>query len=171
MKKIIFIAFCGVWLTACSKEKVVFEKTVDLKNATWTYADTLDFAFDIADTMALYDMTLQIRHRADYGFQNIYVQIFTKFPTGERIAQPLNFDLADATGKWLGKGSGASREFEVNIQENAFFNQAGRHVVTLAQFMRSESLAGIERIRFKLVDKNARRDLAAEEKRQPKRRN
>ena len=150
--------------TACKKEKILFEKEYPCQNATWQHKDTLDFAFDIADTMALYDIVLTIKHRTDYSYQNIYTKIFTKFPAGERSNQQINVDLADNTGKWNGIGSGSTRTYDVDIQQNAFFNQAGKHVITLEQFMRTEDLAGIESIALRLVDKQAKRDLEKEAK-------
>ncbi len=162
MKNIIFATFgfaIVLLLTACGKEKTIFEKEYPIQNSAWTYADTLNFAFDIADTTALYDIVVHIKHRADYGFQNLYTRIHTKFPTGERRTQTLNFDLADNTGQWNGKKSGSSRDFEVKIQQNAFFNQVGQHVITLEQLMRKESLEGIERIQLEVIDKGEKRKL------------
>jgi gliding motility-associated lipoprotein GldH len=150
--------------TACNKEEILFEKEYPCQNGTWQHKDTLDFAFDIADTMALYDIVLTVKHRTDYAYQNIYTQIFTKFPAGERTKQLVNIDLADNTGKWNGTGSGKTREYDVDIQQNAFFNQAGKHVITLEQFMRTESLAGIESVALRLVDKQVKRDLEKEAK-------
>jgi gliding motility-associated lipoprotein GldH len=167
MKNNIFVAlFLAITflLTACGKEKIVFEKEYPIPNSAWTYADTLDFAFDIVDTMALYDIVVHIKHRSDYGFQNLYTRISTKFPTGDRRSQTLNFDLADNTGIWMGKKSGDNRGFEVKIQENAFFNQTGQHVITLEQMMRVSSLSGIERMGLQVIDKGEKRKLGEENK-------
>ena len=159
----LFLAFTFL-LTACGKEKIIFEKEYPIPNSAWTYADTLNFAFDIVDTMALYDIVVHIKHRSDYGFQNLYTRISTKFPTGDRRSQTLNFDLADNTGKWNGEGSGKTRSYSVDIQQNAFFNQAGKHIITLEQFMRTEALASIESVSLRIVDKQAKRDLTKESK-------
>lgn len=150
------------FLTSCGKEKVIFEKDYTLKNDAWTYADTLNFAFDITDTMAIYDIVLTVEHTPQYAMQNIYTNIYTKFPKGERIKQTLSIDLADNTGTWQGKCSGSSCDFNIKIQENAFFNILGPHVITLEQFMRVESLAGIKNIGLKIVDMGKKRDLNAE---------
>ena len=144
-------------LAACGKEKTVFDKEYTIQNSAWAYADTLNFAFDIADTTALYDIVVHIKHRPDYGFQNLYTRIHTKFPTGERRSQILNFDLADNTGKWIGQKSGSLRNFEVKIQENAFFNQVGQHIITLEQLMRKEPLMGIESINLEVINKGDKR--------------
>jgi gliding motility-associated lipoprotein GldH len=156
------------FLTACDKENIAFEKNYPLKNEAWSYSDTLNFSFSIADTMALYDIRLAIKHRQDYRFQNLYTQIYTAFPTGERTQQILNFDLAENSGKWLGERSGDYALFEVNIQENAFFNKMGDYTLTLEQFMRQDSLSGIAEIQLKLIQKEGKRDLEAEKKRKTK---
>ncbi|MDZ7879011.1 MAG: gliding motility lipoprotein GldH [Saprospiraceae bacterium] len=150
--------------SACNKEKILFEKEYAWQDATWRHSDTLNFAFDIADTMALYDIVLTVKHNTDYPYQNIYSQIFTKFPTGERSKQLINVDLADNTGKWNGESSGKTRSYSVDIQQNAFFNQTGKHVITLEQFMRTDDLARIESVALRIVDKQAKRDLTKESK-------
>jgi gliding motility-associated lipoprotein GldH len=163
----LFIAVASVIAcvsTACKKEKILFEKEYVCKDANWRQSDTLNFAFDIADTMALYDIVLTVKHRTDYAFQNIYTQVATQFPTGQRPKQLINVDLADNTGTWNGTGSGKTRSYDVDIQQNAFFNQQGKHIITLEQFMRTDALAGIESIALRLVDKQAKRDLEKEKK-------
>ena len=160
MKNIIFATFLLstiFLLTACGKEKVIFEKEYPIQNSAWTYADTLSFAFNIADTTALYDIVVHIKHRSDYGFQNLYTRIHTTFPTGERRSQVLNFDLADNTGKWIGEKNGDYRDFVVKIQDNAFFNKIGQHVITLEQLMRKESLVGFKSIGLEVIEKEEKR--------------
>ena len=164
---VLFFFTITLLLTACGKEKTVFEKEYPIPNSAWTYADTLNFAFDIADTMALYDIVIHIKHRADYGFQNLYTRISTQFPSGDRRNQTLNFDLADNTGKWIGQKSGDNRDFEVKIQENAFFNQTGQHVITLEQMMRVSSLSGIERVGLQVIDTGEKRKLGEEKEAKP----
>jgi gliding motility-associated lipoprotein GldH len=144
--------FCLVF--GCGKkEDIVFEKKHDFQKQEWAYADSLNFTFDIADTATLYDIVLDIGHRTDFPYQNLYTQIGLNFPTGQRAQQLVNIDLADNTGKWFGEGSGDLRHYEVNIQTNAFFNQIGKHSYTLTQFMRSDILRGVESLAFKLIKK------------------
>ena len=164
--KKLFYPFIGLVLClilpSCGKEKIVFEKQYELKNAQWTYSDTLNFSFNITDTMAIYDIVLAVKHTPQYSMQNIYTNIYTQFPTGERIKQLLNIDLADNTGKWESNCNSTECDFEIPIQPNAFFNQAGQHIITLEQYMRTDSLQGIKSIALKLIDKGIKRNLAAE---------
>lgn len=163
LKNLLFILWATpltIFFIACGKERTIFEKSYDIQNHQWTYNDTLDFTFDIADTMSIYDIVLSIRHTPQYPMQNIYMNIYTKFPSGERIKQLLNIDLADNTGKWEGKCSSSECLFEIPIQSNAFFNATGKHTITLEQYMRVENLAGINNIALKIVDKAEKRNLS-----------
>jgi gliding motility-associated lipoprotein GldH len=162
IKNICFFCLLLLLSTSCTKEKIIFEKKYDLKNGQWAYTDTLDFSFNITDTMAVYDIVLAIKHTPQYATQNLYLNIATKFPTNERPVQLLNLDLADKTGKWEGKCSSSECDFEIPIQPNAFFNAAGQYTITLEQYMREENLKGINSIALKLVDKNQKRDLDVE---------
>ena len=154
----------SIVLVSCGKEKVIFEKKYDIKNSQWAYSDTLDFAFNITDTMEIYDIVLKLKHTPQYPMQNLYTNIYTKFPSGERIKQLLNIDLADNTGKWEGDCSSSECTFEMAIQPNAFFNKTGQHTITLEQYMRTDNLAGINSIELKIVDKGIKRDLNAVKK-------
>ena len=160
VKKLFYSFFALVLcllLYACSKKKVLFEKQYDLKSSQWTYSDTLNFNFNITDTLAIYDIVLAIKHTPQYALQNIYTNIYTKFPSGERVKQLLNIDLADNTGKWESTCNSSECDFEIPIQPNAFFNQAGQHTITLEQYMRKDSLANIKSISLKIVEKDIKR--------------
>ena len=142
--------------TGC-KNGNVYEKAYTINGNGWRYRDTLNFGFDIRDTGEIYDIVLSIRHRTTYPLQNLYMNIYTAFPGGQRIKQLLNIDLADQTGKWNGKVSGGTCNFETAIQENAFFNAAGKHLITLEPFMRMDSLPGIEQVGLRVVDTGKRK--------------
>ncbi|NJN34220.1 MAG: gliding motility lipoprotein GldH [Saprospiraceae bacterium] len=135
-----------------------------MKEGTWSYRDTLDFAFEIADTNQIYDIVLVIKHTPQYPYQNLYTNIYTKFPSGERVKQLLSLDLADNSGKWLGECGRSGCQFELAIQENAFFNVQGQHVITLEQYLRTDQLKGIENISLKIVEKGAKRSKTPSEK-------
>ncbi len=162
--KYLFISFLFLspLLISCGKEKVIFEKKYNLEKGQWIYSDTLNFQFEIKDTMEIYDIVLSVKHTPQYPLQNLYTNIYTKFPSGERIKQLLNIDLADNSGKWNGECSGSECNFEIPIQPSAFFNGIGTHTITLEQFTRNEPLLGINSIELKLVDKGIKRDLTGE---------
>jgi gliding motility-associated lipoprotein GldH len=162
MRNLIFkFSISIILLSACGKPSLC-DKKYDLPQQTWVYQDTLNFAFEVKDTMALYDMVLNINHRSDYAYRNIYTKIYTQFPDNQRIQQVLSLDLSEPNGKSVGKCSGDKCLVTVVLQPDAFFNKVGKYELTLAQFMRADSLKGIENIAFRVTDTGKKRDLAAE---------
>ncbi|HQU60535.1 MAG TPA: gliding motility lipoprotein GldH [Saprospiraceae bacterium] len=134
-----------------------FEKVYEMEAEQWPYADTLDFTFNIEDTSAIYNLYLEVGHSTSYGFQNLYTQVYTRFPSGERIKELLSLELAGKGGTWLGDCGKDYCTLRIPIQEGAFFNQAGNYTITLQQYMRVDPVAGVRSIAFKLEDTGQRR--------------
>jgi gliding motility-associated lipoprotein GldH len=147
----------AVGFTACDKD-FLLDKKIEISQKGWAYKDTLNFDFDIKDTMKIYNLYLEIEHGELYPYQNLYVMTHTRFPNGIRAAQRINIDLAQKTGKWLGKNSGNTFTHRVDLQEGAYFNEAGNYTLTLAQHMRNDSLADIKSIRFVMEQTTQTRD-------------
>jgi gliding motility-associated lipoprotein GldH len=72
----------------------------------------------------------------------------TKFPNGLRPAQRLNVDLAEKSGQWRGNKSGNTWTHRVDLQEGAYFSQAGKYTLTISQYMREDSLPHLNTMRF-----------------------
>ena len=153
----IILLLVSVLVFGSCGESRLYDKKQAILNETWTYKDTLNFDFEIADTFKIYNLYVDIEHSENYPFQNIYLMTHTKFPSGERPAQRINVDLANSAGSWLGKKSGKNFTHRIDLQENAYFNKAGKYTLTLAQFMRQDSLP-ISSIRFGVEDTKQTRD-------------
>jgi gliding motility-associated lipoprotein GldH len=156
------IAFSLLVLTiftffACNNEHFLYDKKCDIANAHWSYSDTLNFDFEIKDTFKIYNLYMEVEHPDNYSFQNLYVMTHTKFPSGERPSQRINVDLAANNGEWLGKKSGTNFTHRIDLQQNAYFNVSGKYQLTLAQFMRVDSLP-IKSIRFFVEETKQTRD-------------
>jgi gliding motility-associated lipoprotein GldH len=150
---LLLIALLVLLTTFACKENFYFESDKVLKADQWSYQDSLDFTFTIADTSNLYNIYLDITHSTEYPYQNIYLQITTQYPSGERIKERLPIDFADKTGRWYGNCDSEWCKLRVNLQGNAFFNSPGKHTITLEQNMRVESLSGVRELSLKLEDK------------------
>ncbi len=135
---VLMIVSCG--------PNVLYEESRSIPGAEWTYRDTLDFAFTVTDTAALYNMYVVFGHAASFPSQNIYTKLYTRFPDGKRLSKLKSFDLYDARGATLGKCSGGSCEVRRLLQDNAYFNRPGEYVITLEQFMRRDSIPGLESV-------------------------
>lgn len=150
LTSIIFIGFI-IFFSSC-KEKYSFDKKYDIANQSWKYIDTLNFDFEIKDSMKIYNLYLEVTHGDSYPYQNLYMMTHTKFPNGMRPSQLLNIDLAEKTGKWQGEKSGDNWTQKVDLQKGAFFNQVGKYTLTLSQYMRQDSLPALKSIRFAIEE-------------------
>lgn len=142
-------------LTAC-KNDFIFEKKLPVNGPNWTYADSLRFEFEVADTSRIYSLFVDFDHAADFPTENIYVRIGTIFPSGKRLLKQRSFLLADPSGTWLGDCSGGKCSIRVPLQEATFFQETGKYTLIFEQWMRQDSLPGIRAVGLaveKSVDK------------------
>jgi gliding motility-associated lipoprotein GldH len=143
---------------SCSKEKVIFEKEVDVKESIgWMFSDSLSVDFSISDTNRLYAMRLQLNHTPDFNFENVYTRIHTLFPDGKLSAQILSLALTNETGALAGQCNKTVCKVEIALQEQIIFPAKGNYKITIAQFMRTDTLSGIGNIRFLLIDTGERK--------------
>ena len=143
---------------SCSNEKVILEKEVDVEESIgWIFKDSLSVNFSISDTNRLYAMRLQLNHTPDFNFENVYTRIHTLFPDGKLSAQLLSLSLTKETGAWAGQCNKTNCKVEIALQEQIIFPAQGNYKITIAQFMRTDTLSGIGNIRFQLVDTGERK--------------
>jgi len=143
--------FLVIILTSCGPN-YIFEETNEVGNQEWTYQDTIDFKVDITDTLRIYNLYLDIEHAVDYSHQNIYIQIYTLFPSGQRTKERISIDFADKGGQWYGDCGKDWCDLRVTIQEGAFFNALGTHTFTIEQYMRVDPLPGIKSVSMKIEE-------------------
>ncbi len=155
-KNFAFAFFLAILANACSPGYLIKE-TRELEGETWGYADSLSFQAAIRDTVQLYDISLVVKHRTNYSFQNLYLRIHTSFPDGKELTQVLSLELANKAGQWQGSCRGDYCTLEVPIQLNAFFNQTGVHTFTLEQYMRADDLPGIAALGIRIKETGARK--------------
>ena len=137
-----------LWL-GCQRD-VVYDETRDLPNHAWSYADSLRFEFDIADTTKVYSIGLDLTHAGDYAYQNLYVRIHTYLASGEVKKQVVSLELATKAGTWNGECGSNWCEIEIPIQPKARFKSPGHYAITVEQFMRDTTLAGIKSLGLKV---------------------
>lgn len=143
---------------SCSKEKVILEKEVDVKESMgWMFKDSLSVDFSVSDTNRLYAMRLQLNHAPDFNFENVYTRIHTLFPNGKLSTQILSLALTNETGAWAGQCNKKDCKVEIALQEQIIFPSMGNYKITIAQYMRTDTLSGIGNIRFLLLDTGERK--------------
>ena len=143
------LAGCLLFTMGCDSD-YIYQKEIEIREGEWRYSDVLVFDFEIKDVSKKYNLLLDVTHAGDYSFQNLYVQFHTSYPSIETKTQTVSLELANKTGIWNGKCSGNSCVVEIPLQTNAIFEEAGKHSISIEQFMRKNPLRGVESMRLKI---------------------
>lgn len=130
-------------LFAC-QSNVHYEKSYSFDQAIWSHVDTLDFTFQITDTTQLFDIALDVEHATDFPMQNLYVQFYTQFPSGQRLSKLVSLELADKAGVWFGSCNADDCQVRIPLQNGAFFNEPGSYTITVEQYTRQADLRGVQ---------------------------
>ena len=135
-------AFIGI--SACNWTTGVFEKNLTFNNHEWPASVKPDIAFEITDTVSLYNIYIVLRHTDAYHFNNIYVQATVKEP-GDAKGRTGDYDLQLATnGKgWIGTAMDDIYDARLLIQPKTRFMKSGIYHFTLEQRMREDPLKNI----------------------------
>ena len=132
--------------TGCDGD-IVHQSDQPVQNGSWDRAWKPEFAVDITDTINPHNVFIDIRHTGDYPYSDLYLFITATGPGTAPMRDTVDCLLADADGRWYGKGQGfifADRiEAEVLYQLNRRFPRKGRYTFQLEQAMRTEKLLGV----------------------------
>lgn len=156
-KNFLFPLFGFLFLLSSCDPNFIYNQKFEIPQETWTYTDTLDFSFNIPDTANIYNIYLEIDHSVEFPKQNLYVLIYTQFPSGERIREMVSLELCNQAGYWFGDCNSKTCSLNIPIQEGAYFNQKGDYRITLEQYSRKDKLEGIKSLALKIEEtKNLR---------------
>lgn len=146
-----FISIC--YLFACTKAPL-YSSTHEFKNAIWQDNDTLHFEWEVTDTNNLYNLNLNVKHGADYKYQNLYVKFITGFPDGTVKDQLLSIELFKADGKPNGKCSSNSCVSEISLGEKLAFPQLGKYNISINAFSRDSMSNNIQSAELIIMESN-----------------
>jgi gliding motility-associated lipoprotein GldH len=142
-------------LTGCGNENLVFEQNIEIPNAEWIVSEKAIMSFDVTDTVSQHNFLINVRNTEAYPYRNLYVFVKTQFPNGKFSRDTVGIVLADATGRWVGKGSGylsMSQHMSNTIMYNynKRFPLSGTYKVEIEQAMRVDTLEGIQNIGLRI---------------------
>ena len=132
-KKFVFLLLL-LGVISCS-DKIEFTKYQSLPNASWEANKNISFEFDIKDTILAKNLFINIRNNKDYPFSNLYVITELNFPNGDKIIDTLQYEMADNSGKYLGKGFTDIKENKLFYKEEKVFPMSGKYVFNIHHAM------------------------------------
>ena len=130
-----------LFLTACNWTTGVFEKNQLFENHEWPSSVKPDIAFEITDTVSLYNIYIVLRHTDAYHYNNIYVRATVKEP-GDLQGRTGDYDLQLATNGngWIGTAMDDIYDARLLIQPKTRFRKSGIYHIMLEQLMREDPL-------------------------------
>jgi len=140
-----------ILFSSCSDSRI-FDEFHDLDDGIWPMDSAQAFSFSINNTDENYQLSYLIRNTADYPYYNLYLKFTIEDSVHQVIASKMQevilFD--PKTGKPYGSGLGDIFSHEFLSVEKMTFPYKGRFTFSVQQYMRVESLSGIQSVGLKI---------------------
>lgn len=143
-----FAVGCG-----SSGELNVFQKEAPIPESEWDSTYRPEFAVNIEDTLARYDLYLTLRHTNRYPFSNLWILIRAGREGKKEEDKRVELPLADKSGKWFGTGLSDIYEHKILLRENTKFDTAGVYHFSLTHNMRLNPLPYIMSVGLRVEKK------------------
>ena len=148
LKYIILLFIVGA-LGACDKQ-TVYHAFRSVPQEGWKRQDTLFFDVAVPDSQTYYKLTVEIRNRNTYPYQNINLSVGYEDPESKRVqVDTLKAVLASKEGIWKGDGWGG-------LYQSAFsagsikIGRSGNYLFKIAYTLPDDILPGINDVGIKL---------------------
>lgn len=147
--KSLILLFVASLLTACDKQ-TVYHVYYPLPTDGWQRKDTLFFHVNVTDSATLYQLSVEVRNRNNYPYQNLPLLVYYDSPEVCNIKRDtLNLRLANSAGIWQGDGWGG-------LYQSSFpagtihIRKAGEYRFKITYLLTDELLPGINDIGINL---------------------
>ena len=143
--KIFYVAIMVATLPLLSCTKLeTFEKNTSIPNYQWKSSFEVKSSFSIADTTAVYNTYIVLRHTDAYKYNNIWLKVGIQPPADSMHYQKVDFSLGtDATG-WAGTGMNDIWEVRQTLFGGPFkFKKPGTYSFIITQIMRDDPLPSV----------------------------
>ena len=124
----------------------------DLPKSVWYYDSAATFKFQIKQTKTPYNLYYRIRNTRDYPFYNLYVKTELVDEEGNIVRKKqheVNL-LHPKDGTPLGNGE-SLYDHEVLLFPDLSFAEKGKYQFRIKQYMRLDSLEGVNAVGFSLI--------------------
>ena len=147
--KSLILLFIASLYTACD-EQTVYHSFQSLPTEGWQRNDTLFFNVSVADSATLYNVSVEVRNRNNYPYQNLPLLIYYDSPEVPNIKRDtLELRLADNAGIWLGDGWGGL--YQSTLPAGFIrIGKAGEYRFKIIHLLPDEVLPGINDVGIKL---------------------
>lgn len=141
--------FLVLSFSSCDSKRF-YEENKSFENGVWLNTNRPLYRVNITDTLARYDLFLNVRNDGIYPYSNLYLFIKTTLPKGKTAIDTVECQLADPDGKWRGSGLGNIKFNRFLFQKGMVFPGKGEYRFELEQAMRVKELKGIRDIGIRI---------------------
>ncbi len=141
---------------SCDRRRVFDEyKAMDGK---WNKDSIVSFSFEQKDTVARYNMFINIRNNNSYPYNNLFLIVQMQEP-GTKVVKvdTLEYLMANADGSLMGEGFSDVKESKLWYKPNAIFPKPGKYTVSIQQAVRKggevpgvQELEGVTEVGFRI---------------------
>ena len=135
MRKLIIVFIVFITFTACNNN-VVFDVYKPIDSAKWNKDSILTFTYNPTDTISKNNIYINIRNNKEYQYSNLFLIVGINFPNNYQVVDTLEYEMADAQGKFLGTGFTDIKENKLEYKTNVTFPTEGNYEITVQQAMR-----------------------------------
>ncbi len=122
------LLFLSVFAFLSCQFNSIYNNVIFIEDDGWEKDAATHFEVNISDTISLYDFSIIVHNTTDYRYSNLYIFLTTKFPNGNLTRDTIECVLADASGKWYGKGWGNVKETDILLKPNLRFPLSGHSI-------------------------------------------
>jgi gliding motility-associated lipoprotein GldH len=122
-------------ITSCD-EQLVNAEYHNLPKTGWAIEDVATFQIPQQDSLASYNVFINLRNTHDYEYNNLWLISQMKFPQGKVVTDTLEYRMTEADGSFLGSGSNDVYENKLWLKEGIRFRESGTYQLALKHAMR-----------------------------------
>ncbi|MCD8529173.1 MAG: gliding motility lipoprotein GldH [Chitinophagales bacterium] len=117
--------------------------------------DTLQFSFDIKDVKQPLNSYINIRHRFEFDWRNMWVKATLIYPNDSAYVFRINIPLSEPNGHWYGNCRGDVCMLQMPLTNNYAiqYTDTGSYTLLINHEMRENPLKGIMSVGFRLDNK------------------
>lgn len=145
-----FFIVAGIGMAACNSEPVI-HRSYPVPAFSWSQKDSLSWEIPITDSLATYEVFIEVRNDNSYEYRNLALEILEWTPDSTLIrCDTLNLQLTDKNGRWAGDGWGSLYQNSFVYEKQKRFNQTGTYRYAILPAMTDKRLSGIQSIGLKI---------------------
>lgn len=137
--KLPIIAVCLCAMLACNSA-VVYESYRHIPSAGWNKDSLVSFEVEIADTLSLHHISIDLRNTTEYPYCNLFLFVTSTAPSGQSLCDTIEYMLTDDNGRWLGQGFSTIIDSRLAYRQYVKFTQCGVFRFDIRQGMRKNVL-------------------------------